>query len=505
MTTVQVRSPGPVADERRWKALAVCLTAGFMTLLDTSIVNVALPSMERGLHAPQADLSWVASGYALTYGLFLVPSGRLGDLRGRRETFLTGVALFTLTSAACGLAPTSGWLVVFRLLQGVAGGMIAPQGSGLIQQMFRGAERARAFGMFGSVVAISTAVGPLAGGLLIEASGSWRWVFFVNLPIGVAVFVTALRLLPGSPPKDSREGYDVPGVLLLGFGAMALMLPLVQEQAWHGRSKWALVPLAVVLLLAFWAWERRQGLRGRAPLVDLRLFNRRSFTCGSLLSLVYFAGFTSLFFVYTLFLQNTLDYSALEAGLAAMPFAVGSAVAALVGGRLVVRYGRKLVVWGLSAVTVGLLGAAVAVRLVPGVGVGWAAALPLLLAGVGSGLTTSPNTTLTLARVPVRRAGAAGGVLQMGQRVGSAAGIAAVGSVYFAHLANHGSAAGALQLGLLAALLFVLAGLALAVADLREPATERSPEHREDPRTGHVNPEGHDGRAADEPRSPSRP
>src|SRR4051794_20183056 len=189
MTTVQARSSEPSVDDRRWKALGVCLTAGFMTLLDTSIVNVALPSMQQGLGAAQADLSWVASGYALTYGLMLVPAGRLGDLRGRRETFLVGVALFTLASAACGMASAAGWLVVFRLLQGMAGGLIAPQSSGLIQQMFQGAERARAFAMFGSVVAVSTAVGPLAGGLLIQASGGddgWRWVVYVNLPIGVA-------------------------------------------------------------------------------------------------------------------------------------------------------------------------------------------------------------------------------------------------------------------------------------------------------------------------------
>ncbi|MEU6575100.1 MFS transporter [Streptomyces sp. NPDC046805] len=472
MTTVEAQQSHPATDRRRWKALVVCLTAGFMTLLDTSIVNVALPSMERGLHAPQADLSWVVSGYALTYGLVLVPAGRLGDLRGRRETFLTGVALFTLASAACGLAPTGTWLVVFRLLQGIAGGMVAPQSSGLIQQMFQGAERARAFGAFGSVVAVSTAVGPLAGGLLIEASGSWRWVFYVNLPIGLAVFVAALRLLPNSVPrKDPEEGFDVPGVLLLGSGALALMLPLVQEQAWPGRSKWALVPVAVGLLLAFWAWEGRQGRLRRGPLVDLRLFARRSFTLGALLSLVYFAGFTSVFFVYTLFLQNSLGYSALAAGTAAMPFAVGSAVAALVGGRLVVRYGRGLVVLGLGCVALGILGAIAAVHLVPDRGVGWAAALPLLIAGIGSGLTVSPNTTLTLSRVPVRRAGAAGGVLQTGQRIGSAAGIAAVGAVYFAHLANHGRTSGALQLGFATSLLFVLAALTLAVADLRDGTT----------------------------------
>lgn len=473
MTTVQARETEPVADERRWKALAVCLTAGFMTLLDTSIVNVALPSMERGLRAAQADLSLVVSGYALTYGLFLVPAGRLGDLRGRRQTFLIGVGLFTLASAACGLAPTGTSLVVFRLLQGVAGGLIAPQATGLIQQMFQGAERARAFAAFGSVVAVSTAVGPLAGGLLIEVSGSWRWVFYVNLPIGLAVFAAALRLLPRTVPRgNAGEGFDVPGVLLLGTGALALMLPLVQEQAWPGRGKWALVPVAVLLLMAFWAWERRQGGLGRGPLVDLRLFALRSFSLGALLSLVYFAGFTSVFFVYNLFLQNSLGYSALAAGMAAMPFAVGSAVAALVGGRLVVRHDRRLVVFGLAAVALGLVGTIAAVQRVPGPGVGWAAALPLLVAGVGSGLTVSPNTTLTLAQVPVRRAGAAGGVLQTGQRIGAAAGIAAVGAVYFAHLANHGRAVDALRLGFAASLVFVLAALVLAVADLRHLAPD---------------------------------
>ncbi|MFE9450319.1 MFS transporter [Streptomyces sp. NPDC006739] len=483
MTTLQSRAYEPGVDDRRWKALAVCLTAGFMTLLDTSIVNVALPSMERGLGATQADLSAVVSGYALAYGLTLVPAGRLGDLRGRRETFLTGVALFTLASAACGLAPAAGWLVLFRLLQGMAGGMIAPQASGLIQQMFQGAERARAFGMFGSVVAVSTAVGPLSGGLLIEASGSWRWVFYVNLPIGLAVFAAALRLLPRTAPRDGPpEGFDLPGVLLLGAGAFTLMLPLVQEQQWPGRRKWALVPLALLLLAAFWAWERRQGRRGRAPLIDLRLFARRSYSLGALLSLVYFAGFTSVFFVYTLFLQNGMGYSALAAGTAAMPFAVGSACAALAGGRLVVRYGRRLVVYGLGAVAAGLLGAVLAVQLVPGRGVGWAAALPLLVAGVGSGLTVSPNTTLTLARVPVRRAGAAGGVLQTAQRVGSAAGIAAVGAVYFAHLAHHARAADALRLGLLTATGIILLALCLAVADLRERTAHPEPREPVPPR-----------------------
>jgi MFS family permease len=358
--------------------------------------------------------------------------------------------------------------------------MVAPQTSGLIQQMFQGAERAKAFGLLGSVIGISTAAGPLVGGVLIDAVGTddgWRWVFFVNLPIGVAAFVAGLRLLPRFPASTGkREQFDAFGVLLLGAAVLALMLPLVQEQQWTGRLKWALLPVAALLLAAFWAWERRQGRRGQAPLVDLNLFSLRSFTLGSLISLTYFAGFTTVFFVYSLFLQNTAGYSALAAGVSVLPFAAASAVGAAIGGRLVMRHGRKLVVFGLLAVVVGLLGVVVAVQLAPLQSAGWATALPMVVAGIGSGLTVSPNTTLTLTRVPVQRAGAAGGVLQTGQRIGSAAGIAVVGAVYFAHQAAHGRSVTAIQLGLLTAVGMSVIALLLAVADLRVRQAHPEPE-----------------------------
>ncbi|MGW4495893.1 MFS transporter [Streptomyces sp. NPDC004376] len=462
----------PVLDDRRWKALGVCLTAGFISLLDVSIVNVALPSMERGLGASEATQSWVVSGYALAFGLALAPAGRLGDLRGRRQVLLFGLAVFTAASMACGLAAGPAWLVVFRMIQGAAAGVVAPQTSGLIQQMFQGAERARAFGFHGSVIAVSTAVGPLAGGLLLQAFGTehgWRWVFFVNVPIGVAALVAGHRLLPRLPvPSGRREKFDPVGVLLLGTGVLALLLPLVQEQQWQGRAKWLLLPLGALLLAAFWMWERNRGRTGGAPLVDLGLFSLRSFTLGTLISLTFFGGLTTIFFVLSLFLQNSVGYSPLAAGVTILPFAAASAVGAAFGGRAVMRYGRSLVVIGLSGVILGLLGVVLAVRWVPGEHVGWAMALPLLIGGIGSGLTVSPNTTLTLMLVPVRRAGAAGGVMQTGQRIGSSVGIAVVGAVYFAHLANHGRATTALQLGLLTAAAIIALALALAVADLRE-------------------------------------
>lgn len=457
-------------DPRRWRALAVCLVAGFMTLLDVSIVNVALPSIKAGLHTPESDLQWVLSGYALAFGLFLIPAGRLGDARGRRAVFMAGLTLFTLSSAACGAAQSSLWLVIARLVQGLAGGMVSPQISALIQQMFQGRERGRAFGMFGTVVGISTAVGPLLGGLLIQAAGAeegWRWVFYVNLPLGLICLLLARRLLPDTPsagPVRLRD-LDPLGVLLLGTGVLTLLLPFVQSRQWPGDGKWLLLILAVALLAAFVAWEGRCGRRGTQPVIDLRLFRVRSYWLGCLLILLYFAGFTSIFFITTLYLQSGLHYTALQAGLAITPFALGSAVAASPGGRLVGRFGRPLVVVGLAAVAVGLGATALAVHLVPGRGAGWAMAAPLLFAGLGSGLVIAPNQTLTLSEVPVATAGSAGGTLQTGQRVGSAIGIAAVGAVFFARVGSDGWSS-AYDHGLVVSVAFVVAGLLVALADV---------------------------------------
>ncbi|MCC9307399.1 MFS transporter [Kitasatospora sp. RB6PN24] len=470
---------GPEADEaarsaerRRWKALGVCLLVGFMSLLDVSIVNVALPSIERGLGASEADLSWVLSGYALTFGLMLIPAGVLGDLWGRRTAFLVGLVLFAVASAACGLAPTAMALVASRLVQGMASGLLGPQISGLIQEMFSGPARARAFGYFGTTVGLATAVGPLSGGLLISLAGSqdgWRWVFFVNLPISVVAFVLALRLIPvstgGALAGTGRRRVDLVGVALLAAGLLAILLPLVQEQQWRGPAKWSLIPLGILLLAGFVGWERRCPL----PLVDLSLFAIRGYRYGVLLGLLYFAGFTPIFFTFTLFLQRGLGYSALQAGAAITPFAVGSGVAATVGGRLVSRHGRRLIIVGLATVVTGTLLTALAVHEVPGQSAALATAVPLALAGTGSGLTISPNVTLALAQVPVARAGTAGGVLQTAQRLGTAIGVASLGAVFFAHLARDGNWAGAFQLGVLVAAAFETCALLCALADARLP------------------------------------
>lgn len=462
---------GQEPDPRRWKALSVCLVGGFMVLLDVSIVNVALPSIREGLQASESELQWVVSGYALTFGLLLVPAGRVGDVRGRRTMFVTALALFSLASLACGLAPSSMFLVVARLAQGLAGGLLTPQISALIQQLFRGRERGTAFGLFGTVVGVSTAVGPLLGGALIAAFGTddgWRWVFFINLPIGLAAIPLAWKLLP---PPDERQrqhhDYDPVGVGLLGVGIVLLLLPLVQERQWEGSAKWLLVPAALALLTAFVLWERRYTRRGKEPLVDLVLFRLRSWSFGAAMITLFFAGFTPLFFVFTLYLQTGLGYSALQAGLAITPFAVGSAAAAAFGGRVVHRFGRTLVAAGLLLAALGFLGTLLAVHLVPEQGTGWATLAPLLVGGLGAGLVISPNQALTLSEVPVERAGTAGGLLQVGQRIGAAVGIAAVGSVFFARVAaTSGDFADAFTHGLLVATGFVVAALVLAVIDV---------------------------------------
>ncbi|GAA1433418.1 MFS transporter [Microlunatus lacustris] len=458
-------------DPARWRGLAVCLVAGAMTLLDVSIVNVALPTLRDGLQADDSDVQWIIAGYALAFGVALVPAGRLGDARSRRTVFMVGIALFTLASAAAGAAPSAVFLSVARVLQGLAGGMIAPQVSGFIQNLFRGPERGRAFGLFGASIGISTAVGPLLGGLLVGVGGpelGWRLVFYVNVPVGIVLLLMARRLLPATPPGP-RQSLDPVGVLLFAAAILLVLLPVVEGEQGAplaDRPWWLLAP-ATVLLAVFVLWERRWRARGRETLIELSLLKVRSYVFGLVLGTFYFAGFTAIFLVITLYLQVGLGYSALEAGATQTPFAIGSAVAAFLGGRLVGRYGRVLVVLGLVLVVVGLvaidllvpvLDSAVGLKLAPAFGV----------AGFGGGLVVSPNVTLTLTEVDPAQAGSGGGMLQTAQRVGSAIGVAVVLAQFFERVAASGGRgyADALSVSLRTTIAFVVVALVFALADL---------------------------------------
>lgn len=474
MTDTDVPELSPDERERRWHALAVCLVAGAMTLLDVSIVNVALPSIREGLDAGNSTIQWVVAGYALAFGIVLVPAGRLGDARSRRAIFMTGVAVFTASSALCGAAQAPVWIALARVAQGVGGGLITPQVSGFIQNLFKGAERGRAFGLFGATIGISTAIGPVLGGLLIQLGGEqsgWRLVFYVNVPVGLLLMFLAMRYLPKAE-RGPRQSLDPVGVLLFGSAMFFVLLPLVRggQDTSLSQRPWWLLGISAVLLVVFVRWERRWTASGRETLLDLDLVKVRSYVLGVGLGTFYFAGFTSIFIVLTLYLQQGLGYSALEAGTSQLPFAVGSAGAAFLGGRLVERFGRTLVVVGLALISVALVAVD---QLVPHLDgdVGLKLAPVLLLAGIGGGLVITPNITLALADVDPARAGAGGGLLQTAQRVGSAIGVAIVLALFFERVASSGGDfADALSYSLHVTIAFVLAALVLGLVDLRRRA-----------------------------------
>ncbi|MHC8506615.1 MFS transporter [Pseudonocardia bannensis] len=443
-----------------------------MSLLDVSIVSVALPSMQKGLDTSPAQIQWVVSGYALAFGLALVPAGRLGDALGRRRMFLLALSGFVLFSALAGAAPTAELLVAARLAQGFAAGALAPQNSGLIQDLFRGGERGRAFGFFGATVGISTAVGPVIGGLILAAFGEddgWRWIFYVNVPIGAVALLLAARLLPKTRSDRPRGPIDVVGVGLLGGAVLAVMLPLVQAESGGIARLWWLFPVGVALAVAFVLWERREVRRGREPLLDLRLVtDTPGYAAGAALGTVYFVGFSGIWLVFAIFFQAGLGYTPLESGLAVTPFALGSAVSALLGGRLVERFGRLLTVIGLTAVAVGLGTTALVLATVDPSIAGGAIIAPMLLAGVGGGLVISPNVTMTLRCVPVRMAGSAGGALQTGQRIGAAIGSAALAGIFYAVLTSSGGRYPlAVGIALGSAVVMVLVALLIGVLEWR--------------------------------------
>lgn len=415
----------------------------FMSLIDVSIVNVALPSIQAGLRATEAQLQWVLSGYALTFGVGLVTAGRAGDIYGRGPLFIVGVALFTLSSAAAGLAQDALILNVARAFQGIGSGLISPQVVGMVQQYFRGEERARAFAIFGAAVGASVAVGPLLGGVLIHAGGpahGWRWTFFVNVPVGILAIVLALLWFP-RPLRNPRTGgrganrdLDPVGALLLGFAVLALLLPFVEGRA--SAWIWLSVPAGLLLVLVWLWWEERQKRLGHQPMVDLAIFRVPSFANGTLLITVYFAGITSIWVLVALYLQDGLGRTALESGLMGLPSALVSGVAALVAGRNVVKRGRKVVIFGIYSALFGLVSSILVVWLRShGVISEWWLLLTLSFLGIGQGSVISPNQTLTLADVPLEYAGSSGGIMQTGQRIGTSVGIAVITALAFATLA----------------------------------------------------------------------
>jgi EmrB/QacA subfamily drug resistance transporter len=460
----------PGTDPRRWRALVVTLAGGFMILLDVSIVTVAIPSIQQGLGTSESGVQWVVSGYPLTFGLALVAGGRLGDAFGRRNMYLIALTGFVATSVLAGLAPTLTLLVVARLLQGLVAGLVTPQNGGLIQDLFRGAERGRAFGLLGATIGLSTAAGPVIGGFILGVAGEpdgWRWVFLVNLPFGLLTIVLALLLVPRTPPRTTGADIDYGGILLLGLTVLCVLFPVVLSESDGIRRFWWLFVIAVPLGWAFLRWERRRRQAERVPLVDTRLFTATpGYPSGATLAAVYFCGFSGIWLVFAVYFQSDLGLTPLESGLAVTPFSLGSAVSSWLAGRLVDRHGRRVTITGLVLMVTGL-GTVALLGLTAGEGhLIWAIQVPLLVAGIGGGAVISPNTTLTLACVPNTMAGVASGVLQTGQRIGTAVGTALLAAVFHA-VASAAVPATGFAVAMLVAVALILVALALAVAERR--------------------------------------
>lgn len=474
-------------DPARWRVLTVLLTALFMSLVGVSIVNVALPTIQHGLNASQSSIQWVLSGYALTFGVILVSAGRAGDILGRGGLFLAGVALFTASSIAAGFAPDATWLNIARFLQGLGSGMLSPQGIGMIQQYFRGAERGRAFGYLGTAVGFSVAIGPVLGGLLIQLGGpdlGWRLTFLINVPVGIITIILGLLWFPrplirlsqaddtaSSSSTSLLRALDPVGSVLLGLAVLAALFPFMESRS--APITWVLLPAGLVLAYLWVKWERRYARMGGSPMVDLSIFSIPSFTNGTLIMTLYFLGMTSVWVLIALYVQLGTGRSAFEAGLFGVPAALLSAYAANWAGKRVMRYGRRLVIVGILLAMLGLaLSILVALLYEKGLASVWWLLPTLAFVGVAQGLVISPNQALTLADVPLAYAGASGAIMQTGQRIGTSIGIAVITAAAFAALAATNSWTFAVVTGFAVVMLVTLATLWVAIKDLHSRKTK---------------------------------
>ena len=473
-------SPPPARDAtapEHQRLLPTLLIPAFVTLLAVSSVNVILPAVSQDLSAGTAGLQFVVSGYSLVFGVVLVPAGRAGDVMGRGRIFVIGMILFGVGSLASGLAPDVVTLNLARVVMGVGSGLLNPQVSGMIQQFYSGESRGRAFGLFGAVIGVSVAVGPvLSGGLIGWLGDDWGWraSFLINVPLVLLGVWAAHRYLPdsawhrqvgGSAAGRGRVDLDPVGMVLLAAGTLLIMIPFMEASA--GAWVWCLEGAGIGIVSAWVAWERRYRARGGAPMVDLSLLTIPSFAYGSLAIAVYFLGYTSVWIIVAQYVQAGLGSTALVSGAVGVPAALAGSVAAAVAGRRVIRVGRVMVLGGMAAGMAGLLASVGIIHMHARAGWSpWWLTLTLLLLGVGQGLVVSPNQTLSLVDVPLEYAGAAGGILQTGERIGTSIGIAAITGLTFrvSHSSGWDVAA---QVGLLAVVAAIAVSAAIAAVDLR--------------------------------------
>jgi EmrB/QacA subfamily drug resistance transporter len=403
-----------------WLVLVLVCMAQFMVILDATIVNVALPSIQEDLNMSDADLQWVVNAYALTFGGFLLLGGRAGDLIGRKRIFLVGVVIFTVASLLNGLAPSSEALILFRGLQGLGAALVAPAALSIITTTFEeGAERTKAMGVWAAIAVGGGAVGLVLGGVLTTAF-SWPWIFFVNVPVGIAVFIASMRIVPESKDEHAHKSFDVAGAVTVTAGLLALVYGIVkaQEKGWVSLHTGGFFALAIALLGAFVVIE----LRSAEPLVRLSIFRVRTVRAANVVMFLVAAGLFAMFYFNTLYLQRVLGYSALEAGLAFLPFTAGIIIGAGLSQSLVPRLGaREVPLIGMPMAVVGLL---LFMRLQPD-GSYVTDLLPgIMLASIGMGLTFVPITLIATSGIPADDAGLASGLYNTSQQIGGALGLA---------------------------------------------------------------------------------
>ena len=405
-----------------WIVLVLVCLAQFMVILDATIVNVALPSIQADLELSEANLQWIVNAYTLLFGGFLLLGGRAGDLIGRKRVFLAGVVLFSAASLLCALAQTETWLILARGLQGLGAALVSPAALAIVTTTFKeGAERTKALGVWAAIAVGGGAVGLLLGGILVDTL-SWPWIFFVNVPVGIATFALSLRLVPESRDEHMHRSFDVAGAVTVTGGLIALVYGIVRsaESGWASAEVLGFVGLAIVLLLAFVLIERRSA----EPLVRLSIFSVRTVRAANVAMLVVASGMFAMFFFNTLYLQRVLGYSALESGLAFLPFTAGIIIGSVISQKLVPALGaRETPVVGLTLAVLGLLlflrltpDSSYLVDLLPGI----------LITSIGMGLTFVPVTLIATSGVPAEDAGLASGLFNTSQQIGGALGLAAL-------------------------------------------------------------------------------
>lgn len=425
-TTIELpRTAAPAQAWRRWLALPIILAGAFMITLDFFIVNVAVPDMQGDLHATSTSIEWVVAAYGLAFAAGLILGGRLGDHYGRRRLFAIGVALFTLASLACGLAPGAGVLIAARVLQGASAALMFPQVLAILGLTYEGRDRLRAFTAYSLSLGFGGIGGQLIGGALIHANiagTGWRACFLINLPVGLAALPLTRRYVPESRAED-RGRLDLVGAGLISAALVAIVLPLVEGRQ-YGWPTWTWISLgvAVVLIAEFVWWERRVS----TPLVDLALFRERAFSAGMLTTLTFFAGMASFFLVLALYLQLGRGLGPLESGETFSLLGIGFLASSMASQRLAARYGRQALAAGALVLAVGLVLFRVTadgstLSLIPA----------FVVDGAGIGLVMAPLTATVLSGLTPQHAGSAAGMLSSTQQVGNALGVALIGIVFY--------------------------------------------------------------------------